>query len=372
MVRRGKLGKSYIFALIIALVLMAVLPGQLSGQARPASEIGQRLEGISESERTILQDLFILTQEIEEMDREQAGIAEEIEVLRDEVQAVGDKIKDRQMDYESKLDVLKQALVSYQRRGPASYLRIILSADNLTSFLRSLNTIKDLTRNTGELLDSLQQGRRQLLAEREGLADSIATLEAKSQELKEAIARKLQLREEQEAYLNSLQQEGAHYRELLANLEDMWDQIKDLFSGIVKEFDRIIGEGKYPMEDLDLKYSLLNVKGTIREETLNAVYKDNSNLSEIVFHFYPGRAEIEVPGKQLVLSGTFSVEGGSALRFTAEEGSFYGMELEGSSIEELFRDGYLAIDFGRFMGGITLQSVKACDGYLEFTIRTLF
>lgn len=368
----GKPGKSYIFLLIAVLVLITILPGRIPGQARPAREAQQRIEGISENERAVLQNLFVLTQEIEEMDREQENTINEIEILRIETKAVGEKIEIQQRDYDSKLDVLKQVLVSYQRRGPASYLRIILGSDNLTSFLRSINTVKDLTRNTGDLLDSLQQGRRQLLAEREGLADSIATLEAKSQELKEAIARKLQLREEQEAYLNSLQQEGAHYRELLANLEDMWDQIKDLFSGIVKEFDRIIGEGKYPMEDLDLKYSLLNVKGTIREETLNAVYKDNSNLSEIVFHFYPGRAEIEVPGKQLVLSGTFSVEGGSALRFTAEEGSFYGMELEGSSIEELFRDGYLAIDFGRFMGGITLQSVKACDGYLEFTIRTLF
>jgi len=368
----GKPGKSYVFMLITALVLITVLSGQLTGQARPAREVGQRLEGISESEQTILEDLFFLTQEIEEMDRGQADIAEEIETLKDKVQAVGGEIENRQRDYESKLDVLKQALVSYQRRGPASYLRIILSTDNLTSFLRSINTIKDLTRNTGELLDCLQQDKRQLLEEQEGLADSITLLESKSEELEEAMARKLQLREEQEAYLNSLREEGAHYRELLANLQDMWDQIKVLFSDIVKEFDRIIGEGKYPMEDLDLKYGLLNVKGTIREDMLNTVYKENSNLTEIVFYFHPGRAEIEVPEKQLVLRGTFSVEGGRALKFVAEEGSFYGMELEKASIDELFRDGYLSIDFGTFLDGITLQSVKVCDGYLEFTVKSLF
>jgi peptidoglycan hydrolase CwlO-like protein len=367
----GKPGKSYIFLLIAVLVLITILPGRIPGQARPAREAQQRIEGISENERAVLQNLFVLTQEIEEMDREQENTINEIEILRIETKAVGEKIEIQQRDYDSKLDVLKQVLVSYQRRGPASYLRIILGSDNLTSFLRSINTVKDLTRNTGDLLDSLEQEKGVLIAEREGLAEGIALLEAKRGALEEAVAKKRQLREEQEAYLNSLQEEAVHYRELLANLQDKWDQIKVLFSDIVKEFDRIIGEGKYPMEDLDLKFGLLNVKGTIREDTLNAVYKDNSNLTEIVFHFYPGRAEIEIPDKQLALRGTFSVEGGRALKFTAEEGSFYGMDLEKASIEELFRDGHLSIDFGAFVD-VTIQSVKVCDGYLEFTVKSLF
>jgi peptidoglycan hydrolase CwlO-like protein len=365
----GKPGKSSV-TVLIALTLITVLPGFISGQARPAMEIQHRLEGISEGEKEVLETLFVLSQEIEEMDREQQGITREMEALGKEVKIVAEKIENRQRDYKNKLDVLKQVLVSYQRNGPASYLSIILRADNLSSFLRSINIIRDLTRNTRELLDRLEQDRERLMAEREGLAERIALLEAKGEDLEDAMAKKRRLRAELEAYLNSLKEEGDHYRELLANLQDMWDRVKELVSDIINEFNRIIGEGKFPIEELDLKFSLLGIRGTIREETLNSVYRENSNLDEIVFHFYPGRAEIEVPEKQLVLAGTFIIEGGSALEFVAEEGSLYGMKLERASLDELFRDGYLCIDFGAFLD-ITLQSVKVCDGYLEFTVKPL-
>ena len=367
MAKFGKPRKSNVIVLI-SLALMAVLPGFVSGQARPALEMQHRLDGISENEKAVLETLFILSQEIEEMDREQQDITRKMEALREEVKAVAEKIENRQRDYENKLDILKQVLVSYQRNGPASYLSIILRADSLSSFLRSINIIKDLVRNTRELLDRLEQDWKRLMAERESLADKIALLETKEEDLKEAMAKKRQLREEQEAYLNSLKEEGDHYRELLTNLQDMWDMIKELVSDIINEFNRIIGEGKFPMEELDLKFSLLGIRGTIREETLNSVYRENSNLDEIVFHFYPGRAEIEIPEKQLVLAGTFSIEEGRVLKFVAEEGSFYGMKLEQASLDELFRDGYLSIDFGAF-SDVSLQSVKICDGYLEFTVK---
>ncbi len=369
MAKLGKPGKSSVTVLIV-LTLITVLPGFISGQARPAMEIQHRFEGISESEKEVLETLFVLSQEIEEMDREQQGITREMEALGEEVKVIAEKIENRQRDYKNKLDVLKQVLVSYQRNGPASYLSIILRADNLSSFLRSINIIRDLTRNTRELLECFEQDRERLMAEREGLAERIALLEAKGEDLEDAMAKKRRLREELEAYLNSLKEEGDHYRELLANLQGMWDRIKELVSDIINEFNSIIREGKFPIEELDLKFSLLGVRGTIREETLNRVYRENSNLDEIVFHFYPGRAEIEVPEKQLVLAGTFIIEGGSALEFVAEEGSFYGMKLERASLDELFRDGHLSIDFGVFLD-ITLQSVKVCDGYLEFTVKPL-
>ncbi len=371
MAKSRKPGVLFIFVLII-ITLVNVVPGRIPGQAQPAAEVAQKLKGVSEEEKAILENLFLLSQEIEEMDREQADIAQEIELLNTKTGDIREKIEYQQRDYDNKLDILKQVLVSYQRRGPVSYLKTLLSARDLTSFLRSINIIKDLTRNTGELLDSLEKRKEELMAEQSNLAENTAALETKKEKLQETLAKKLQLREEQEAYLYSLKEEGEHFRELLGNLQGMWDRIKVLFTDIITEFDEIIGEGKFPMQDLNLSFGLLSVRGTIRQQTLNDVFKEHSSLPEVVFRFHSGQAEVEVPEMHLVLRGTFSVQGGSSLIFVAEEGEFYGMELEKASIEELFRYGYLMIDFGRLMGNITLQSVNVRDGYLEFTVRPGF
>lgn len=372
MAKFGKPGMIIIFALITAVMLSVYPAGRISGKAQPAAEIQRKLEGISENEKIILEELFILSQDIEEMDREQAELKDEIRSLETETEDVSNRIYDQQKDYNSKLDVLKQVLVSYQRRGPASYLNIILNARDLSSFLRSVNVIKDLTRNTGELLDSLELTKRELLEQREGLAENIDMLEIQKKRLEEAMEKKMQLRQEQEEYLNSLREEEIYYSELLDSLQGMWDQIKVLFSGIVEEFSEIIGQGKFSMDDLDLRYGLLNVRGTIRQEMLNDILKQHLNLTEIVFHFSPDKVEIEIPENHLVLVGTFVIEDGSVLKFAAEEGSFYEMALEEASIDELFRDGHLSIDFSQFMDNITLQSVKVCDGCLEFNVRPDF
>jgi len=82
--------------------------------------------------------------------------------------------------------------------------------------------------------------------------------------------------------------------------------------------------------------------------------------------------EVEVPEKHLKLTGTFSIEGKSALKFIVEEGSFYEMPLESVSIEELFKNGYLSIDFSNYVDNITLESIEISEGYMEFKIRPFF
>ena len=62
----------------------------------------------------------------------------------------------------------------------------------------------------------------------------------------------------------------------------MWDNLKNLFSHVVDEFSRIIAEGHFTMEDLNLKFGLFSVKGSIHEDTFNRIINENSLLTEMV------------------------------------------------------------------------------------------
>lgn len=157
----------------------------------------------------------------------------------------------------------------------------------------------------------------------------------------------------------------------------MWDNLKNLFSHVVDEFSRIIAEGHFTMEDLNLKFGLFSVKGSIHEDTFNRIINENSLLTEMVFSFQKDRVVVEVPDNNLVLYGHFVLEANTSLRFVPEGGSFYSMSLEIESINELFRNGPMLIDFEKVAGDlvvidIDLKDVVTEDGYISFTIETGF
>lgn len=365
-----------ILSIFLAFAIIAV-PIGVSADVKPIEEVQDKLVGISEEEKTVLGNLFILTQEIEAMEREAEGVTKEINNLQAEIKSLEKEIKEQQKDYDKNLEILRIVLVSYQKRGPASYLETLLNAKDLTSFLRSINIIKDFSRNVGELLDSVEEGREKLLKEKDKLSKNVVLLEGKEKTLQEALSKKKELKEEQEAYLNSFKDQKEYYETQLNNLEKMWKDIKIVFSEVVGEFSRIIKGGKFPEKALNLKFSFPVVKGRVYEESFNDIFKKHSKLPEMIFHFYEDKIRIEVPEKHLILDGKFIIEGKTALKFQVEEGRFYGMPLEPSAIDELFRDGNLLIDIKDLAGdmlilNISLKSIEMKEGYLEFEVKTGF
>lgn len=361
----------------VILICIIALPNRVSGEVKPITEAQEKLEGISEEEKKTLKKLFTLTQEIEEMEREEARISDEIDVMQDGIDKLEKSIQIEQDKYDKNLGLLEQVLVSYQRGGPASYLEIILQSKDLRTFIKSINLVKDISKNVGELLDTVEDIKIKLTEEMDKLAEKVQLQEDKKAELQIQVKKRLQVKKEQEAYLTSLKEEQSKYEQHLANLETMWQDLKDLFSGIVEEFSRIIGEGYFMEKDLNISFSFLSVKGSIHEDTFNRILSEHSKLPKMVFHFNEDNILLEVPDKNLVLEGKFVLQSKSAILFEVESGSFYQMPLEQESIEELFHDGPLIIDFEKVAGGmvtvdIDLTQVEAKDGALNFTIKVGF
>lgn len=372
-----KICKLNVLFLLMISVSIAVRPYMASGEVKPITEANEKLRGITDQEQQTLEKLFILTQEIEEMEREEARIADEIKELESEIEKLDLSIKKEEENYDTYLNLLKQVLKSYQRGGPASYIDIILKAEDLASLIKSLNLIKDISRNTGELLASIEESRQNLEKKRQVLSDSLALLEAKNEELKGAIAERQKVAKEMEDFLDSLAEEKERFQEYLDNLKLMWENLKELFSKIVGEFSRIIGEGHFTLDDLNLKINFFSLKGSLHEDTFNRVINENSNLADMKFSFEKDLVRIEIPDNNLVLEGTFVIREKTALEFVPESGTFYNMALEPESIEELFRNGPMIIDFEKVAQdtitvNFELKEVVTGDGYLYFTIDTGF
>lgn len=359
-----------IYCLTIALAIVILPKGIVVGQEGPFAGIREKMATISETERENLQNLFVLSQQIKEMEKEEERITRDIETKNDGIEGLKITIAGEEIAYTKKLEDLKQVLKSYQRMGPGTYLEIILNSDNLATLLRRINTLRDLTRNTGKLMELLEESKAKQLTEKTNLAEKITFMEENQKQLRESLSKKKQLIEDQEKYLASLKEKREYYQENLTNLQQNWDELKAFVPDIIKELSRIIDEGYIPPEKLNISYNFMSIKGSIDANTLNEIISGYPSLPKIVFSFHQSYVEISMPERNLVLSGIFVIQESHTLKFQVKQGSFYGMPLDTGAIEDLFLKGYLVFDLKLPLSNYTINSIKSVDGYLELTITT--
>lgn len=362
---------------ILLIPTLILVPIRVSGAVQPITDTEDKLEGISQEEKKSLETLFTLSQKISEMELEETELSQEIASQQKQIDDLEGEIAAKQADYDLQLETLEEVLVNYQRGGPASYLEVLLSAKDLTTFLKSINLIKDISRNVGELLETLETGKIALQEEKDNLDVKILLLAQKKTELQDSIKKTQSLRQEQEEYLASLQEEQAQYQEQLDSLVALWNDCTVIFGEISKEITRVIGEGYFTLEDLNLNFGFTKMQGAINGDSFNNIINENTTLPETTFKFGEDQVVIEVPEKHLVLYGKFVVAGESSIRYEVEKGTFYDMPLERTSIEELFKDGPLLIDFKTISGDLiiidfTLNWIKNEEGQLGFQISPVW
>lgn len=367
-----RLKKLYLFitsVFIITFISVNTFSSRVSGQVKPITDVEEKLQDISEIEQEVLENLFSLSQKIEETERQKERISIEIEQLRLDSEQLSKEIEEKQKAYNNQLNTLKKVLVSYQRRGPASFLETVLKSENLSDFVQSLNIIRHISRNTDELLKDLENRKNELIAENEKLKAREEEQEKYLAELQKTIDEMYALKEEQEEILNSLGEAREAYESELERLQNEWDVLKELFSGIVDHFTKIVERGELSINDLNLRIGFSGISGTIYDSTLNSVLEKQTDMPKMVFTFKPEGIWIDVPDYRLSLRGAFIIENETALKFEVEEGSFCEMPLTEASLAELFKNGPIVINFEDIVGNMRVESVEVSNGCLKFMLK---
>lgn len=363
--------KFFTYILIFTSVLMNIFPFQANSEVQPIEEVEGKIRQVSDAEKSVLEDLFTLSQQIDEMEKKKIQINEQIVKLETDMDTLSLRIEQNQQSYELQREVLKKILVNYQKRGPASYLESFLSAGNLTTFLKSLNILKDMSRNTEKLLESITEVKKQLEAEKDQLAQKQELIKETKQELEKAISEMLALKDEQQKILSSLADQREMFEVELNYIETMWSENKALFANIIQYFNTIIARGNLPLDKIPVRLEFPKIRGIITEDVLNEALTSQPDLLKMYFHFHPNIIIVEVPEKLLELKCHFVIEDKTAITFIIDEGTFYGMPLTESSINELLENGSLRLDFRELMGYITVDSAETFEGYMEFVIAPL-
>lgn len=359
---------SILFSLFITIVLIFTSSTLMADNDDNIDEIQEKLNSISNEEKEILEYLFVQVQEIAELEKENERISEEIEMMKEDIDNLEDRIKSEEVIYEKNLEALEIILKSYQRMGPASYLEIIIKSENLTDFIHRINILRDLTKNTGDLLTTIENSKASLISEKANLDDKLLLLEEKQQALNETLEKKQELVKEKEVYLESLAGDKELYLERLEYISMMMEEIKKILGEFTRGFTKIIEEGDFPADAVKQTITLKGIKGIVEEKVFNDLINAYDWLPKMEIKFYPGRIEMKSIEKRLQLSGTFEIEGGQILKFVPEYGSFMDMPLEKGTIEDLFEGGDFTLNFEPLIDKNMLKSVEIKDGYMEVLV----
>jgi len=352
---------------------MFVTVNVLTGQADPFVTVEEKLAGITDEEKRVLEELFRVVQEIDLLESEEKRIAQEINELRQNINILQSEIEKEERVYRKKQEGLAQVLKSYQRMGPASYIEIILDSDSLSSFLRRINIIRDLAHDTGELLEEIEDTKNKLVSIKNEMEENLALLEKRNKELNDALGKINELKHDLENRIADLGVEKAFYKDYLENMKEAWTEVKLVFSDVSKNFSHIVQNANLSYDDLNLSFSLYGVKASVSEEIINRIVHDQALLENMLIHFEPGKVKIEMPERKLMLRGHFDIREGNILVFEAEEGSFFDMELEPGSLEELFMDNEMILDLSTMLGNNnSIKSVEIKEDAMEIYIEWSF
>ncbi|SMP43157.1 coiled-coil domain-containing protein [Anoxynatronum buryatiense] len=324
---------------------------------------------LSETQREILDDLFQLVQDIDNVESRQQQLEEDIWQAEAAIVELQNEISIRQESFESSRDLLEAVLKSYQRRGPGSSLEIILASESFSDLIKRLHLLRDLTRNTGDLLDDLEEQQAWLTAEQEHLEAFLLGVDEQRQSLQALLESHLALRDDLEDRLISLEDERSLYEDRLMNLERHWLEAKEIFTTFADTFSRLATGGSLPQDAISLSFSLFEVKGTLREDALNQALQQTAGIEGMSLQFQPGVTTVLMPEREFQLMGIFALKDGQTLEFIAESGTFYGMQLTDTSIRDLMQTGTVELDLTAVLEGNTLTAVRTQQGALELVSR---
>lgn len=358
--KRGK--RALLLILTFLPFLLATLPFEPKEEVNTEEGLREEIEKITPMEEEILKELFIQKQEIINIESEILNLEVLIdkgEIDRKELIRNLEIIRE---DYNKGRESLSKVLLSFQKRGGADLFQLFLESKSIKDLLFHLNILREFSNGTKKLLTDLSDQEEEMETKKqeiEAVLSDIKTKKNQADEKREELRVAITLNEER---LQSLKDERKLYETRINILEERLKELDETLKLFTEEFNKLLREGYFPDEMINIKVSLRGVSGAIKDDELNDLLKEFEVPEVELFFLDDDKIRIESKEYNLKLYGSFSVIEGTRLAFIGEEGSFYNLPLTQETIKSLMDKNYLIFDFKPILEGYEMKNVKTNDG----------
>lgn len=356
------------FAMILTMIMLLTFESlPVFGEPSP-DDAKTQLNEISAEEKQIVENLFVLSSEIESLNTDIEALNQSKDEIAAEIEAKNIKISIQNEIYESTKSNLAEVLRIQQRAGITSRLEALMKATSLKDFISRFNLIRDLTKNVDQLMKETEFQRIAIETERFKLEALMKDLSAKEVVLKRSLAEKSKAAQALEDYLESLESEKAYYEAYLNSIEQVWSELKPLFATTVTAFTKIIETGDLPEDTVEVVVSLFNARGIISEMKFNEILSKRQDLPELKFDFIQDGVVLTFPDYSVEIEGAFERVDHQTILYRVDGGTFYGLPMNDSALKDLFSKGDLIFSLKNILGKNGIKRIDHYEDRIELQI----
>ena len=222
-----------------------------------------------------------LDNEIVSADNQLKQLGNEISLLEEEVKIAGEQIEQRKKDIQSSEDNLSSKLRASYVSGKQSFLKILMGAKNLASFLTRLEMMKRMSENDKKVIDEFKGQVESLKQTQNEMVTKQAELSEKHREVETtkatAIQKKAEYTKLKADYQATVKQLESNYAAVEKYIEEL-DKSSSVYENYISNLEKERQEADLEIERLIASYQATTVPTTV-PSTLYASNGDPSTTA---------------------------------------------------------------------------------------------
>lgn len=325
--------------------------------------------------------LFQLYSDIALLDTKREHCVKELNRLETEIARQRNALVSLEKEVETATTQYAEMLKFRQMHGETAWVKILFRSRNLKDFIEKISIGEKMNSAYSRAVLRLESGLREHERTVESLLANQNDVTRNTRELEKGISEKKTAARKLEKYLS---ERGAEYEAVLERLAEKWRMLKPLFRDTIRAFSDLIASGGLPRELVEIRISFAGVRGVIRDDVFNRMLSEtlfaggredgaSGSLTPISFRIADGGVYVNVPEYEVILFGSFDMEK-TKLIYRVKRGTFYGIDMGDSAMEDLFMGGTLVFDISNLLEimNMDLKDCKVQDGYLDVGIELRF
>lgn len=166
-----------------------------------------------------------LSNKIESYESQISSLKSEIETKTNEVKELQKKLDELEAEREKSQSLLDERLVTLYESGEVSYLDMLLSSADLTEFISSYYMIETLTAADKELIQKLENDKKEIAETQEKVNASLSEIETKKTELESVQTELNKAKNEEQSKVDKLTEQS---HDLESDVEEYEKKMKEL------------------------------------------------------------------------------------------------------------------------------------------------
>ena len=145
----------FVLLYIMAIPSIAATQSELQDLKEQKSEAESEKKEVTAEKNSVLDDISELNAQISKYESEIDELNSKIDDLEDSISEKEKEIKRLEEENKEREDLLVNRLIAMYEKGQVTYLDVLLSSDNITTFISNYYRVEEITQAEQEVIDTI-------------------------------------------------------------------------------------------------------------------------------------------------------------------------------------------------------------------------